>query len=342
MKRFWQLVESALAPLARWYRRLDRGWKVAAVSGALLVVGIASVSGYRVYHYMMHDNEFCLSCHLMTDAYERFQRSPHNEISCHTCHPAGPNTVWQLYATLFLNASEVKKHAHVPNRTCERCHVQQGDTTLWRRIEQTAGHRVHLESKDSALRNIQCVDCHSTGLHEFNPNNQTCLRAGCHPDARVKLGRMGSLDIYCTTCHNFQAEAATLAYDSLGQPLSPKARQCYSCHEMRELLHNMEFTHDPHRGECGMCHNPHTQTSRADAATTCGSSRCHPNWRQSSFHIGVPNPEQCVRCHIPHSWKVEGRNCLRCHQNVLREGAPARGAAGTDAPPAARRLAGSW
>jgi hypothetical protein len=85
----------------------------------------------------------------------------------------------------------------------------------------------------------------------------------------------------------------------------------------------MEFTHDPHRGECGMCHNPHRQTTKQDAAATCASGRCHQTWRSSSFHVGVPNPEQCTRCHLPHSWKVEGRNCLRCHENVTQD-RPAR------------------
>jgi nitrate/TMAO reductase-like tetraheme cytochrome c subunit len=316
--------------LERW-NRLGPRTRIAAAASVVIVLAGGSLAGYRQYHYMMHDNEFCLSCHLMTNAYDRFQRSAHNQLSCHTCHPAGPSTVWQLYATVFLNPTRVNKHAHVPNKTCASCHVR-GDPAKWKIIATTAGHRVHLESTLPVLRDIQCVTCHSYSVHEFSPNKQTCLQAQCHPDARIRLGIMSSRDIYCTTCHNFTAEAPTLTYDSLGEPLSPKAQQCYSCHEMREALNNMEFTHDPHRGECGMCHNPHTQVSKREAAATCTSSRCHATWRESSFHIGVPNPEQCTRCHVPHSWKVEGRNCLRCHQNIAHDRGRARAAAGAVAP----------
>jgi hypothetical protein len=187
------------------------------------------------------------------------------------------------------------------------------------------------------------VTCHSSGVHEFNPTNRTCMAAGCHPDARVQLGRMGSLDIYCTTCHNFNAVTPQLAFDSLGAPLSPKVQQCYACHEMRRQLGEMEFLHDPHKGECGMCHNPHEQQAAADARATCASASCHPpaETLQSPFHVGVPSPEQCTRCHLSHSWKVEGANCTRCHQTILHERGPAR-APRSAAPAPAPQHAGAF
>ncbi len=308
------------------------------MAAAVIGLGAASLSGYRVYHYMMHDNEFCLSCHLMTDAYERFQRSAHNEVSCHSCHPAGLSTVWQLYSTVFLSPTEVRKHAHVSNRTCESCHSLEREGETWERVQRTAGHRVHLESRDSSLRDLKCVDCHSVDVHEFNPTNRTCMKAGCHADAQVKLGRMGSLDIYCTTCHSFQVETPHLAFDSLGGALSPKARDCFACHEMRRALGDMEFTHDPHRGECGMCHNPHTQRQGVEAAQTCTGAGCHvTDWQDSPFHTGVPAPQECVRCHIPHSWKVEGENCMRCHRHIMQPTPPARPQRTTALPAAAHR-----
>ena len=309
--------------LERWDRLTFRQRVAGASVGFVVLLG-TSLVGYRQYTFMMHDNRFCLSCHLMADPFERFSRSKHSEIECHDCHRATlQEQLHQLSAVIFDNPTQIKRHAHVPNARCETCHVR-GDPNRWRVVAGTAGHRLHLESSSPALRSVMCVDCHGVSLHELRPNQQTCLQAGCHAYAKIRLGRMSSRDIYCTTCHAFTAEAPTLTYDSLGTPLSPKAQQCFACHEMRQALGNMEFTHDPHRGACGNCHNPHEQRQGAEAGRTCTSGSCHTTWRTSPFHSGVPNPTECTRCHIPHSWKVEGRNCLRCHGSITDPTRPAR------------------
>lgn len=321
--------------LARWEGMAPRRRYSLVIVGVVLLVG-ASAAGYKQYTFVMHDNKFCLSCHLMTDPYERFQRSAHNQLSCHSCHPVSAGALWQVYAAVFIQPTRVTKHAHVPNEVCGTCHID-GDPDHWRVIANTAGHRLHLESSSPALRAIMCVDCHGESLHELAPDQQTCLQGGCHAYAHIRLGRMADRDIYCTTCHAFTVDAPTIAIDSLGRPLSPKARQCFSCHEMRERLGNMEFTHDPHRGECGDCHNPHEQRHGSEAGITCASSNCHTDWRRSPFHNGVPNPSECTRCHIPHSWKVEGSNCLRCHANIVQPTRPGRAHREVTAAPGAHR-----
>ena len=55
-----------------------------AVLAALLVWG--GVEAYRTYDYVQHDNDFCLSCHLMVDPYERFARSAHADLGCNHEH----------------------------------------------------------------------------------------------------------------------------------------------------------------------------------------------------------------------------------------------------------------
>jgi hypothetical protein len=128
---------------------------------------------------------------------------------------------------------------------------------------------------------------------------------------------MRDAELHCTTCHNYLAEASGIAVDSLGRPLTPRAQQCLRCHAMQERLQNLELGLDPHRGVCGDCHNPHTQTQAQ--AVSCTSSTCHQGWRAVSFHIGVAHPERCTTCHLPHSWRVEGANCIRCHADVGRQ-----------------------
>lgn len=296
---------------------LGRGWQALLIGAVAIAFTGVSVASYRAYSYVEHDNDFCTTCHLMQDAYNRFQRSAHSEIGCHDCHKAGMvERTGMLVAAVVENPQDVERHAHVPNERCESCHVN-GDPARWRQIAATAGHRVHLESQDSSLQGLQCIDCHSVNLHEFASVDRTCGKSGCHTNNTIKLGAMSQVELHCTTCHNFMVEAPGLALDSLGRPLTPHARQCLGCHEMRERMAELDIGRDPHRGVCGDCHNPHTQQTAREVS--CATASCHNNWRQVSFHIGVPHPEQCSRCHEPHSWRVEGENCVRCHQSILNE-----------------------
>ncbi len=336
MKRLWQWLRALLARVWAWWLRLGRGPRVALGGSLALVLLVGSVAGFKGYAYIEHDNHFCLSCHLMTDAFQRFARSAHSKIECHDCHKSSRvSQMWQLYATLVQKPSKVRKHAEVPNAVCSRCH-ESGDSVRWRQVQATAGHRVHFLSRDSALHGLQCVVCHGgTELHAFASVDQTCAKAGCHTNSRIHLGKMRDLSIYCATCHNFMAQSSAIALDSLGHALTPQARQCLSCHEMQHRLGQMEIALDPHRGVCGDCHNPHSQTTAAGAIKSCTDAACHTQVIMDTvtFHRGVRTDRRCATCHRPHSFKVEGSDCTRCHQNIQREAPSAQRAAGPPAAP---------
>ena len=308
--------------LERW-AKLGRRWRIGLLSGFAVVLLGVSLAGYHQWEYMQHDNRFCISCHLMADPFQRFSRSAHAKLECHTCHEGRlQEQLHQLWMTLVEHPTNIGLHADVPNGVCAKCHVT-GDSTRWKIIAATAGHRVHLESKDPRLKGLRCVACHGVSLHEFASVDRTCLKSGCHERNIIKLGTMGQLpEMHCTSCHNFLAEARSFAVDSLGKPLTPAAAQCLSCHAMQERTKNLDIGKDPHQGVCGDCHNPHTQSKPQDVNCTTGS--CHAGWRSVSFHNGVPHPDRCTSCHEPHSWRVNGQNCLRCHANISRE-APLRG-----------------
>jgi hypothetical protein len=315
--------------LERWWA-LALKWRIAIVSGFTVAVVGASVAGYRQWTYMQHDNRFCTSCHLMVDPFQRFSRSVHAKLECHNCHEGRvPEQLHQLWLTVVESPTEIGRHARVPNEVCAKCHIA-GDSTRWKIIAATAGHRIHLESKDPRLRGMRCVECHGVSLHEFAPVDRTCGKTGCHDHNTVRLGKMGQVtELHCTTCHNFLADARTLAVDSLGRPLTPRARECLACHAMQSQVKGMDIGRDPHQGVCGDCHKPHSQTKPQDV--NCTNAGCHATWRQVSFHIGVPHPERCTTCHEPHSWRVEGQNCVRCHANIPRE-APTRSRRAAFAP----------
>ncbi len=323
MTRYYEWV------LERW-GRLAPKWRIAALAGFTLALLVASVAGYRQWHYMQHDNRFCTTCHLMADPFRRFSRSVHATLECHNCHEGRlPEQLHQLWLTVVERPTAIGRHARVPNEVCARCHVQ-GDPTRWKIIAATAGHRIHLESKHPSLSGMRCVECHGVSLHEFEPVDRTCLKAGCHEANTIRLGKMGQMtELHCTTCHNFLASAPGLAVDSLGKPLTPRAVQCLSCHAMQAQIKGLDIARDPHGGVCGYCHNPHTQTKPQDV--TCTNAGCHATWRQVSFHVGVPHPERCTTCHEPHSWRVNGKNCVRCHADITRQ-VPTRGRRAALAP----------
>lgn len=317
--------------LARW-RGLRRGTRVFLISTAAVLAIGAGVGGYQAYDYIEHDNTFCVSCHTMADPYRRFAGSEHSKIVCHDCHKASlVERTSMVVIQVARRPQEVRPgtHAKVPNEVCVACHVD-GDSTRWRQIQETAGHRVHLLSQDSALRGLQCIACHGgTELHSFASVDQTCARSGCHTNSRIRLGRMGDLSIYCATCHDFLASTSAISMDSLGRALTPQAQQCLSCHQMRQRLGAMEIANDPHRGVCGDCHNPHTQTTAAGAIKSCIDAACHAQAVLDTvrFHRGVPTSGRCSTCHQPHSFKVDGADCLRCHSSIRGEAPTSRHAA---------------
>jgi hypothetical protein len=251
----------------------------------------------------------------------RYGPSKHAKLSCHSCHQQ-PLTasISQLYVWVSERPERIEKHANVPDKVCRTCHVTQ-DTAAWQRIASTAGHRVHLESDSSALKNLKCVTCHGKELHRFLPASKTCAQSGCHQqkDVNIVLGKMqGQTILHCTSCHQFTADVPLLATrDSARGTLVPGANQCLGCHQMRKVLADFDVEKDPHGGKCGTCHNPHTQKTPAAAATTCVA--CHTKWRDEPFHSGENHKRiasKCLTCHVPHQAKVDASDCQGCHQRM--------------------------
>ena len=56
----------------------------------VLATAGSSVAAYRTYDFIQHDNDFCVSCHLMQDPFDRFQASAHRDMSCKACHQPSP------------------------------------------------------------------------------------------------------------------------------------------------------------------------------------------------------------------------------------------------------------
>jgi hypothetical protein len=308
------------ARIRRQAETLPAAW----ILGALAALAIAAVIGglflFRTYQFVQHDNDFCLSCHLMVEPYERFVRSGHRGLGCKACHQPTLAVRSQMALTQILERpDELHTHAEVPNDRCVACHVR-GDPDRWLHIGNSIGHRIHLESDRSELRGLQCVQCHSSSVHEFAATDRTCGQSGCHEDTRVRLGGMGQFTIHCIACHDFSRPVLEPLTPEVRQvALQPRREECLSCHQMRALL--ADFPEDePHDAACGACHDPHQQDTPAQAVRTCAGSGCHTRADTlTAFHRGLDPGvlDNCTQCHAAHVFRVRGEDCLACHQDVF-------------------------
>ena len=310
------------AAIAQWLVSRPRSTKLALAATVGVLALLGGGTGAYGYHYMEHNNGFCTGCHVMNGPFQRFTGSKHDSLECHNCHQQGMvANLRQLYLWVADRPQQIGKHAKVPSRVCANCHVRGDAKETWQRIASTAGHRTHLQSDSSALRNVQCVTCHGYEVHRFVPVDSTCAQSGCHVNVQIKLaGMKGQTDLHCVVCHRFTAEVPALAtYDSARGTLVPKMGACLSCHQMRAALAEFDPARDPHRGTCGDCHNPHTQDKPRDAALTCASANCHADWRSQPFHVGKNHRavvQDCTLCHEPHHAKVDPSDCAGCHAAV--------------------------
>ena len=318
------------AAIGAWLAAQSQGYKVALGAGVGTTLLAAGLVGGWSYNYMMHENDFCSSCHVMSSAFGRFQTSEHSKLECHACHQQSIfASAKELYYWVMERPEKIPAHSPVPNRICGECHITQRRDSVWQFISATAGHQLHMKSDSSALRDLMCVSCHGKEVHAFAPVDLSCKQSGCHDDVRVRLGRMADqTSLHCATCHEFTrpvAESAPL--DSGRQGLVPLKAQCFTCHEMREKLAERGLDRDPHDARCGDCHNPHDQTTAVGAVKSCQSAGCHASADTlTAFHRGLGSHalDDCVACHVAHSWKVESTDCLSCHRTIFEDRPPKR------------------
>ena len=318
----WQAWKHRRAIWAWWLARPLRV-KASILTAAAIVGLVGGGTGLVSYNYLMHDNDFCQSCHIMDTAWNRFQVSAHKNLQCHACHrqPLYVSSV-ELYYWVTERRMAIPPHDKVPNAVCEECHKRLETDSSRTNIMMTAGHALHLKSDSSALKDIKCVTCHGRDFHKFVPDNATCQQSGCHATQKVKLGAMSTNGFFhCATCHDFKNRVPpnTTPKDA-AKALAPHALECSTCHSMLSKIADFDLAKDPHKGSCGSCHDPHKQDKPADAYKTCAG--CHTSADTlTSFHrgLGPHKLDQCGACHQAHSWKVKGTDCLACHKTIFED-----------------------
>lgn len=319
------LASRTIATVRSWIGTTPRLVLAAFLIALAALLSLGGLLGNRAYNYVQHDNNFCLSCHLMEDPFVRFESGEHRGLSCKACHQ--PNLVERTKMALtqvLKQPVEISAHAEVPDERCASCHVD-GDPEEWTLIRNSGGHAIHLESNDPDLDELTCVQCHSVSLHRFTPTDQTCGQAGCHEEIEIVLGGMSDVGIHCEACHSFSTPlleptaSRGNALESLAQSLRPGANDCLACHVMRELV-VIAPDDEPHGAVCGTCHNPHTQTRAGDAIKSCDAAGCHsdPEEIDDDHHRWESvDLADCQQCHTAHDFRIDGEDCLACHKEIL-------------------------
>lgn len=277
VKRFWH-----------WLGRLPK--KVTIPIAVILVISI-SVGGFyfaRFYNYMQDDPDFCMSCHLMEESWDRWATSEHKDVGCHDCHEQSIfASAMLLFDFVFGDYQDVESHALIPDDVCERCH--ESDDPNWRQVAATAGHQQHAE-----VEGIACTKCHSLTVHRFAAPGPICNV--CHEDKHTEVSGMAQM--HCTACHHYLAEE---------EVLSPVRRDCLDCHQAL-VPDGVTWPADaPMQYPCGDCHKPHQQ---ANPLVDCLA--CHT---VELMHLeGAHSATPCLTCHQAHEWQVTQREaCLTCH-----------------------------
>ena len=327
--------------LLQWLVTRSREVKLALVGAAAVAVSLAATAGFKAYQFVETDKRFCNGCHIFVPSGHTLTQpdtgyytvvpkleGKHDSIGCHTCHPLKPmkEAVKLFFWMSGVRGDHIPAHGKVPRKVCESCHLQGAARETWQAIAATAGHRTHLESDSAALKGkVECLTCHARTAHRFQPADTTCVQRGCHltGDTQIKLGRMaGQTDLHCTVCHKFTKSVPALATrDSAAGTLRPNIKQCLACHPMEVLVPDFSVGADPHRGTCGMCHNPHSQINKGETRKSCTDAACHGDWRKNPFHTGAAHrgrAQQCTLCHLPHAARVDASDCAGCHEAVRR------------------------
>ncbi|HVY62684.1 MAG TPA: cytochrome c3 family protein [Planctomycetota bacterium] len=283
-------------------RLWQKKWFRITVIAALVAIPVAVFAGVEQFHYIHTNPKFCMGCHLMEDAAEKWKHSAHKDVACQTCHRADLFEEARLgYGSYILRLQEVGPHAKVPKEICMECHVSKDPK--WKQIASTPGHATHM-----AKRGLECLQCHVTKVHAFKADTEQCLR--CHGAGKVTMGKHDELQ--CLACHDF------LGKRDGGATEIPTAATCRQCHAPEKPKDGGEVAQAPapvpgglHAGkaapvwkgheDCLGCHKPHGK--KLEDPIDC--LRCHQklldpenkHFKEERLNVG------CKECHQPHAGK---------------------------------------
>ncbi len=280
-KRFTDLFEHFLEHL--------KGFILALIA---VISVLGAVVGYKYYRHTQDDPEFCMSCHIMKEAFIEWERGKHRDIVCQKCHHLSILEQNQLLVAFVVKGQGRFSQTHgreKPWLECKKCHldeITQGSITL----RKSYGHAKHV-----FMLNTECKVCHGKSLHLFKPDENACQT--CHKDKGVH--GVGMEAFSCLKCHSFSEKTPTMI---------PRDR-CIKCHDdipQKGVMSNLL---------CHQCHRPH---GRIKPKSDDCLGQCHGNEATVGQHgLHMKKGLSCMDCHKAHTWIVAPSLaktlCTRCH-----------------------------
>jgi predicted CXXCH cytochrome family protein len=192
---------------------------------------------------------------------------------------------------------------------CKECHADVYDT--WQSTHHAQAFSSPIFQRDWAKEGstFTCLECHTTG---YNADNQSYSHEG----------------VTCESCHGPFQEG----HPASPMPITPNAELCSQCHKTT----TDEWHASPHYAaniQCQACHNPHSQTPRAETVTEL-CTNCHKNMGDSFTHSTHANAGlECSNCHMytaprtedpimglsptGHTFTVGSETCISCHKDTV-------------------------
>jgi hypothetical protein len=263
------------------------------LKGFVLAIVVFSlfIYGYRYYEYTQVDSDFCISCHVIQEAYVDMQIGKHRDMICQKCHEIGILEQNKRLGTYIATGKNPVSLAHgriTPWQKCQTCHeeaISQGAVTPTKAY----GHAKHVLDRKAG-----CKICHLSSKHAFSPDESSCLK--CHTDKEVHGLTMD--DFSCLKCHRFSQRTIAMI---------PREK-CMACHSSM-----------PQKGAmatfpCHFCHKPHKNEKPNSASCTAECHRSQLSIGQHGLH--TKNSIECMYCHKAHIWTVKEKAqklCRQCH-----------------------------
>ncbi len=195
------------------------------------------------------------------------------------------------------------------SESCRKCH--ENIVTAWENTRHAQAFSSPIFQRDWSKEgsNITCLACHTTGFDKTT-------------------GKYAQEGVTCEGCHGpFQPN-----HPEQPMPITPNVALCGSCHTSTAN----EWRASPHSKaniQCQACHNPHSQTPKADSISAL-CTNCHKEMGTSFTHGTHANAGlECSNCHMytkprtespiqglvatGHTFTVGSDACIGCHQDTI-------------------------
>jgi predicted CXXCH cytochrome family protein len=193
--------------------------------------------------------------------------------------------------------------------SCAQCHVDIHTDWLITRHAQAFSSPIFQRDWSELSKQTSCLECHTTG---FDPASGGYAEEG----------------VSCEACHG----AFDPRHPAQDMSIIPDADLCSTCHKTT----TDEWRASPHNAagiQCQACHNPHSQTPKAESVTAL-CTNCHKDMGSSFTHGTHANAGlECSNCHmftlprtdspigglVPtgHTFTVGSETCIGCHQDTV-------------------------